>query len=68
MEKPTICPALDARLQNSQRQVRALVILPYLSIVQEKAEHLEKTLGGLGLSVKGYVGAAGESRTPLSLG
>ena len=50
------------------QQPRSLVILPYLSIVQEKAEHLERILDGLGMSVRGYVGQAGESRTPLAPG
>lgn len=60
--------ALPPHPQMAGQQPRSLVILPYLSIVQEKAEHLEKILAGLGMSVRGYVGQAGESRTPLAPG
>lgn len=46
---------------------RGLVILPYLSIVQEKADHLSFILGALGCSVKGYTGGLDE-HTPLGVG
>ncbi|KAG2489169.1 hypothetical protein HYH03_012395 [Edaphochlamys debaryana] len=36
---------------------RALLVLPYVSIVAEKAEHLEKVLAPLRAKVRGYAGA-----------
>ena len=44
---------------------RALVILPYVSIVAEKTATLTPMLQSVGLQVKGYFGS-GETGTPLS--
>lgn len=45
---------------------RALVILPFISIVSEKTAHLKAVLqDSIGCTVKGYVGV-GENSTPLA--
>lgn len=44
---------------------KALVILPYLSVVAEKTEHLTSVLREMKCKVKGYMGTD-ESGTPLS--
>lgn len=42
-------------------------MLPYLSIVQEKAEALTSIMGSLGWTVQGYTGREA-STTPLAAG
>lgn len=60
-------PALAAPLQ---RYARALVVLPYVSIVNEKAEHLARVLAPMGASVKGYFGTeeSGSALAPRCAG
>ena len=36
--------------------MKALIILPFVALVQEKAEHLSKALGGIHCRVRGYAG------------
>ena len=36
--------------------MKALIILPFVALVQEKAEHLSKALAGMHCKVKGYAG------------
>lgn len=36
--------------------MKALVILPFVALVQEKAGHLSKALAGMHCKVKGYAG------------
>ena len=50
-----------------QMYSKALVILPYISVVTEKTEHLTAILEAMECRVKGYFGA-GESGTPLAPG
>lgn len=47
------CPLL-------QKYGRALVVLPYVSIVNEKSAHLETVLKPMHASVKGFCGGAEE--------
>ena len=49
-----------------QRYARALVVLPYLSIINEKTEHLSALLAPLHLRVKGYTSGGDESGQPLA--
>lgn len=49
----------------TQRYGRALVILPYISIVLEKMQHLEEVLAPMRCTVKGYCGGE-ESGQPLA--
>ncbi len=48
-----------------QKYGRALVILPYISIVNEKTEHLARVLQPMHATVKGYFGSE-ESGSPLA--
>ena len=50
-----------------QMYSKALVILPYISVVAEKTEHLTAILGVMKCKVKGYFGT-GEGGTPLAPG
>lgn len=43
-----------------QKYGRALVVLPYVSIVNEKSAHLETVLKPMHASVKGFCGGAEE--------
>jgi hypothetical protein len=45
--------------------VRALLVLPYVSIVTEKTQHLQQVLAPMGAVVKGYFGAE-QGPPPLS--
>lgn len=45
------------KLQFLQTYRKALVILPFVAIVQEKAESLSKALAGMGCPVKGFFGS-----------
>lgn len=46
---------------------KALVVLPFVALVREKAEHLEAVLAPMGCRVKGYCGADDlKASTPLS--
>ncbi|KAL0029501.1 hypothetical protein WJX77_012503 [Trebouxia sp. C0004] len=68
---------LIRRLSNTKRPGRprggfnmyskALVILPYVSVVAEKTEHLTTILAAMRCKVKGYYGS-GEGGTPLAPG
>lgn len=48
-----------------QMYSKALVILPYISVVAEKTEHLTSILKEMKCKVKGYTGGD-ESGTPLA--
>lgn len=48
------------RARGPRRMARALVVLPYISIVNEKTEHLSHILKPLHCLVKGYSGEAGQ--------
>ena len=48
-----------------QRYRRALVVLPYISVVAEKTAHLTGLLLPLGITVRGYFGTA-ETGSPLA--
>ena len=48
-----------------QAHGRALLVLPYISVVTEKTAHLAAVLRPMGIRVKGYFGSA-ESGTPLA--
>ena len=50
-----------------QAYKKALVILPFVALVKEKAEHLKEVLGAMECSVKGYFGNDNmETSTPLT--
>ncbi len=46
---------------------KALVVLPYISVVAEKTEHLITVLAAMKCKVKGYF-SSGEGGTPLAPG
>lgn len=50
-----------------QMYSKALVILPYVSVVAEKTEHLTTILKAMKCKVKGYFGS-GEGGAPLAPG
>lgn len=50
-----------------QMYSKALVILPYISVVAEKTEHLTSILKAIKCKVKGYFGT-GEGGMPLAPG
>ena len=50
-----------------QMYSRALVVLPYISVVAEKTEHLTTVLKAMKCKVKGYFGT-GEGGVPLAPG
>ena len=50
-----------------QMYSKALVVLPYVSVVAEKTEHLTTILAAMRCKVKGYYGS-GEGGTPLAPG
>ena len=50
-----------------QMYSKALVILPYISVVAEKTEHLTTVLKAMKCKVKGYFGV-GEGGVPLAPG
>lgn len=50
-----------------QRYSKALVVLPYISVVAEKTEHLTTVLKAMKCKVKGYFGT-GEGGVPLAPG
>ncbi len=49
-----------------QRYQKALFVLPYVSVVVEKTEHLTTILAAMKCKVKGYFGN-NETGTPLSI-
>ena len=59
------CPGTPPPLQ---RFGRALVILPFVSIVSEKADHLAAVLKPVGATVKGYFGRDEAAGQPLAPG
>lgn len=54
-------------LLDMQMYSKALVVLPYISVVAEKTEHLTKVLKAMKCKVKGYFGS-GEGGVPLAPG
>ncbi len=50
-----------------QMYSKVLVVLPYVSVVAEKTEHLTTILAAMRCKVKGYYGS-GEGGTPLAPG
>lgn len=72
---PTLCLSVSAPthpnppwLGGAQKYGRVLVVLPYVSIVNEKREHLEAVLRPMHASVKGFSGGAedGANAQPLA--
>eukprot|EP00873_Tetraselmis_striata_P036620 jgi/Tetstr1/456884/TSEL_043555.t1 len=57
-------PAAAQGRRRKRPRPRALVVLPYISIVSEKVAHLQEVLSPMGLEVRGYAGL--ETCQPIS--
>jgi hypothetical protein len=57
-------PAYNSKPWQQPCQGRALIVLPYISVVAEKAEHLAPIMAAMRCSVKGYHG--NQEGTPLA--
>lgn len=57
-------PVYNSKPWQQPCQGRALIVLPYISVVAEKAEHLAPIMAAMRCSVKGYHG--NQEGTPLA--